>query len=193
MAEPFQPLILGLGGAARGSGSSSETALRFALKSAEALGVRTRLLGGAFLARLPLYSPEAQVRTPEEAELVEAVREADGLIVATPGYHGGMSGLVKNAIDLIEDTRGDERVYLDGRAVGLIVTANGWQATGATLVSLRSVVHALRGWPTPLGVALNATVSLFDEDGTPKEAAAAGSLALMAGQVVQFARCWRSA
>jgi FMN reductase len=190
MAADFQPFILGLGGTARG-GSSSETALRFALKGAEALGARTRLLGGPFLARLPLYSPEAQERTPEEQELVQAVREADGLIFSTPGYHGGMSGLVKNAIDLIEDTRSDERVYLDGRAVGLIVTAYGWQATGVTLVSLRSVVHALRGWPTPLGVALNSAAGLFDKDGAPKEAGTAETLTLMAQQVVQFARCWR--
>ena len=61
------------------------------------------------------------------------LRRADGLIVATPAYHGGVSGLVKNALDFTEDLRGDERVYLSGRAVGCIVCADGAQAMGSTL------------------------------------------------------------
>ena len=59
---------------------------------------------------------------------------------------------MKNAIDLLEDLRGDSRVYLDGRAVGCIVTAAGWQGCNTTLGAMRGIVHALRGWPTPLGV-----------------------------------------
>jgi FMN reductase len=45
----------------------------------------------------------------------------------------------------------------------LIVCAGGWQAAGQTLATLRSIVHALRGWPTPLGVSLNTTSRLFDD------------------------------
>ena len=55
-----------------------------------------------------------------------------GVVIATPSYHGGISGLVKNAIDFVEDMRDDERPYLDGRAVGCIVVADGPQAIGAT-------------------------------------------------------------
>lgn len=36
-----------------------------------------------------------------------------------------------------------------------MVTAAGWQGAVSTLTALRSIVHALRGWPTPLGIALN--------------------------------------
>jgi FMN reductase len=79
----------------------------------------------------------------------------DGIVIATPGYHGGVSGLVKNAIDLLEDLREDKRSYFDGRAVGLIVTAAGWQACGVTLMSMRGIVHAVRGWPTPHGITIN--------------------------------------
>ena len=89
-----------------------------------------------------------------QAALVGAVRACDGLIIASPGYHGSVSGLVKNALDGLEDLRDDRRPYLHGRAVGLIVTADGAQAGGSTLAALRSVVHALRGWPTPLGVVM---------------------------------------
>src|SRR3546814_6783254 len=77
------------------------------------------------------------------SDLVAAVRDADGLILASPGYHGSISGLVKNAIDYLEETARDRRVYLHGLPVGLIATAFGWQATGGTLLAMRSIVHAL--------------------------------------------------
>ena len=141
-------MIVGIGGSTR-SGSTSERALCFALKAAEAAGARTVMFGGAFLGRLPIYAPEMAERSTEQREFIEAVRAADGIIVSTPGYHGGVSGMVKNALDLLEDLREDKRAYLESRAVGCIVTAFGWQTCGTTLSALRSIVHALRGWPTP--------------------------------------------
>ena len=105
---------------------------------AEDDGARTRLIDGPFLARLPLYAPEVQERTPPQEDLVETVRQADGLIVATPAYHAGISGLLKNGIDLLEDLRDDARPYLSDRAVGCIVTAYGWQGGGTTLISVRT-------------------------------------------------------
>lgn len=186
MAAGFQPYIIGIGGTNR-SPSTTERAVSVALEAAAAAGARTRLFGGEFLNRLPLYNSEKPERTAEEQELLEAVRAADGLIIGTPAYHGGISGVVKNAIDVIEETAKDERVYLDGRAVGLIVTAYGWQATGITLTSMRSIVHALRGWPTPLGAALNATGGLFDAEGKVKDPGVANTLATIGKQVVQFA------
>ena len=117
--------------------------------------------GGAYLARLPLYTPKMQDRTAEEHEFVAAIRECSGVILASPGYHGSVSGLVKNAIDLIEETAKDARVYLDDLPVGLIATAYGWQATGSTIAALRSIVHSLRGWPTPYAAAVNSAACKF--------------------------------
>lgn len=167
--------VLGLGGTTRPD-SSSERALRAALAAAQDAGAETLLLGAADL-ELPMYRPDA-VPTGAAARLIDAVRRADGVIIASPGYHGGISGLVKNALDYVEDLREDERPYLDGRAVGCIVCAYGWQATTTTLVSLRSVVHALRGWPTPLGVAINSA----EPDRDPS-----AQLRLLGEQVVEFA------
>jgi FMN reductase len=181
-----RPCVIGIGGSTR-PGSSTDTALRVALAAAERAGARTGLFDGACLARLPLYAPGSPIRTDEALELLTAVRSADGMLLASPGYHGGVSGLVKNALDYLEDLRGDERPYLEGRAVGCIVTALGWQASASTLVGLRSVVHALRGWPTPLGVALNTAEDIFDPDGTCTDEKAAVQLELVARQVVGFA------
>jgi FMN reductase len=178
-------LIVGLGGTTRPE-SSTERWLSIALEAAQRNGARVARFGGPVLAGLPLYSPEETERNDLQRQLVETVRQADGLILATPSYHAGISGLLKNAIDLLEDLRDDVRPYLQDRAVGCIVTAHGLQGAGATLISVRTTVHALRGWPTPLGVTVN-TIE------PPPHAAADKTLVqveLLARQVVEFARRW---
>ncbi|HEY9236868.1 MULTISPECIES: NADPH-dependent FMN reductase [Phenylobacterium] len=182
-----KPLIVGIGGTVR-PGSTSERALAVALRAVEAGGGETRLLGGDFLARLPIFNPSDHTRDPAQLELAEAVRAADGLIVASPGYHGSISGMIKNALDSLEVLRDDARPYLTDRAVGCIITADGWQAAGTTLTALRSIIHALRGWPTPFGAALNAASGLFDADGACIEAKDAWQLATVGEQVLDFAK-----
>lgn len=158
------PLIVAIGGTTQ-PGSSTERALRIACDAAEAAGVRVKLFGGEALARLPLYVPGESERTKGEHDLLAAIREASGVIIASPGYHGGVSGVVKNAIDLIEETAKDARPYLTDLPVGLIATAYGWQATGTTISALRSIAHALRGWPTPFAAAVNSGQCKFDSEG----------------------------
>ena len=42
-----------------------------------------------------------------------AVRTADVVVLSSPEYHNGVSGMLKNVLDYLEDTNKDERVYLD--------------------------------------------------------------------------------
>jgi len=179
-----QPYVVGLGGTLRPK-SSSERLLRYALDVAAQHGARTEIFSADSL-NLPMYSEDRLRRTDVAIALVEALAQADGVIVSSPGYHGGVSGMVKNALDYVEDLRDHPRPYLDGRAVGCIACAYGWQATTTTLVSLRSTVHALRGWPTPLGVSINSAQPLFDGDGRIIDDRAALSLRAMVGQVLEF-------
>jgi FMN reductase len=181
-----RPLILGIGGTTR-AGSSSELVLRAALREIEARGAETEILAGPDLV-LPLYAPENPERDPKAARLIDLVRRADGIVVASPGYHGSISGMIKNALDYVEDTARDTRPYLDGRAIGCVACAYGWQATGSTLVALRTIVHALRGWPTPLGVAANTTMTLFDEGGGCIDPGLGANLGILADQVMHFVR-----
>jgi FMN reductase len=182
-----RPLIVGIGGTIR-EGSSTERALICALKKAEALGAETRLLGGEFLGGLPIFDPRLGDGNDAQRALADAVRAADGVIVASPGYHGSISGVIKNALDTLELTRSDAAPYLTAKPVGTIITADGWQAAGTTLMALRAIIHALRGWPTPFGAALNAGTSLFDEAGDCKDQKDAWQLATVAEQVVEFAQ-----
>jgi FMN reductase len=183
-----RPLIVGVGGTTR-PGSTSEKALIKALEAAAAAGARTQLFGGDFLLALPVYNPHHLPEDPERNRFVAAVRAADGLIVASPGYHGSISGLVKNALDSLEALAEDARPYFHGRAVGLIVTASGGQAGGSTLAALRSIVHALRGWPTPFGATLSAS-GLFDAEGAFNDPRDAWAVETVAEQVLTFARSW---
>jgi FMN reductase len=176
--------VVGIGGSIRAE-SHSELALRIALAGAEAAGARTTAITGADLV-LPFYDPAIDA-TPEKAgRLVQAVREADGVVLVSPGYHGTVSGLVKNALDFIELLRDEPRPYLEARAVGCVALAQGWQAAVTTLTALRSIVHALRGWPTPLGAAVNTTEVSFDADGC-SDPQVEKILRTIGEQVVEFA------
>jgi FMN reductase len=178
--------VLGIGGSLR-PGSQSERALNIALKGAEDAGARTRAITGADLV-LPFYDSAIPERTPEALRLVEALREADGVIIVSPGYHGALSGLIKNALDYAEDLRPDRRPYLHGRGVGLIAVAYGWQAAVTTLDQLRTITHALRGWPTPLGGSVNSAEVKFDEAGGASDDKTVATLRLIGRHVVEFAR-----
>jgi FMN reductase len=180
-----RPFVLGIGGTTR-SASSSERALAIALQAAAEHDVDV----ATFTAReleLPMYAPERGEITPPARAFLDAVVRADGVLIASPGYHGSISGLLKNALDYTEELRDHERPYLDGLPVGCIVCAAGWQSGTTTLTTLRSIVHALRGWPTPLGVAINSAIPLFGADGTPTDAAVARQLAIVGQQVAEFA------
>ncbi|MFM8897094.1 MAG: NADPH-dependent FMN reductase, partial [Actinomycetales bacterium] len=164
MGTPADIRILAIGGSTRPQ-SSSERALEVAALAAEAAGATVIRITGRDL-MLPIYDTESGERTAAAQHLVDQARLADGVLVASPGYHGGISGMMKNALDYLEDLAGDDRPYLDGRAVGCIAVAHGWQATVSTLHQLRQVVHALRGWPTPLGGVVNAQQTRIEVDGT---------------------------
>lgn len=181
------PFIVGLGGTTRPA-STSERALHVALARARELGCEVQAFGSQQLPQEP-YDPAQVERSANARALVEALRRCDGVVVATPAYHGGISGLLKNAIDFTEDLRGDARVYLDGRAVGCIVCAEGPQAMGSTLASLRAIVHALRGWPTPYGATINSTARPFGGvDGQGPDTFAVQACERVADEVVAFAR-----
>ncbi len=182
----FRPCIVGIGGTTR-PGSSSEKALRYALALAEGQGADVELFDGASI-NLPMYAPESPARAESAQKLIAALRRANGVILSTPCYHGSISGLVKNALDYTEDMSQDAEPYLDGRAVGLIVCGHGWQSTGVVLSAFRSIVHALRGWPTPMGVAINTLAERFDEKGAGIGEQAARQMGIMVAQVIEFAR-----
>ena len=182
--------VVGIGGSVD-AGSQSERALVAVQAAVHELGGQMQLFTGNDL-DLPPYHSGASLPAAANG-YVNAVRNADAVVISSPGYHGTVSGLVKNALDYLEELRSDPRPYLDGRPVALLGVARGWQASVATLATLRQITHALRGWPTPLGLAINSGVTTFDENGSTADLPTASAVRMMADQLVDFAVRWTTA
>lgn len=185
MSDQARRRLAAIGGTFR-LGSSTERAMDIAATAAADAGIEVIRFDGAYIARLPHY------RGPDWSgehgrDLIEAVRGADGVIIATPGYHGTISGMVKNAIDYLEELANDRRPYLEGRPVGLIATAFGHQAANSSINTLRTIVHSLRGWPTPFGAALQINPHSFDDEGVCLDPTIREQLELVGRQVAQGA------
>jgi FMN reductase len=180
------PRFVCIGGTTR-AGSSTERALRYTATLLQEAGGTVEVFAGPELV-LPMYSLLDAQRSPVATRIVAALREADGLVLASPGYHGGFSGLIKNVLDYLEDMADDAAPYLRDRAVGCIASAFGWQAIGTTLLSLRSVVHALGAWPTPTGVSMISTGRLFDDQGRCVNDELDEQFRRLAGELMEFAK-----
>ena len=181
--------IVAIGGSTRPD-SSSERALLAAVRGARAKGAHVDVITSRDLL-FPLYDTETTDRDPLAVAYLEKVAQADGLIIASPGYHGAISGMMKNALDYIEDLRERDGGYLHGMSVGCISVAYGWQATVSTLQQLRQIAHALRGWPTPLGATVNSGLTKIDAQGNSEDTATVEQLEMVGHQVVEFANMKR--
>jgi len=177
-------LVVAIGGTLR-AGSSTEAAMRCVLAQVQARGATTRLFSGEQL-NLPLYAPDCVSDDPRVTDLVSAMRAADAFLLGSPGYHGGVSGLVKNAIDYAEALARDPAPYFAGKPVGCIASGAGWQGCNVTLQALRSITHALRGWPTPLGIAFNSATRPFDADGACLIPELDRQFSIMAAEITGF-------
>ncbi|HEX9335219.1 MAG TPA: NAD(P)H-dependent oxidoreductase [Pseudonocardiaceae bacterium] len=175
--------IVLIGGSLR-AGSVSADVLAACDALARERGAHTVMLPATELV-LPLYEPDSDVRTPTARRFVDALETADAVVVVTPTYHGGMSGLLKNCFDYVEDLAHHRPAYLDGRAVGC--AAVGWSESGAStaVAELRSTVLSLRGWPTPMGVTVNALEASVG-DGVLAERRTYRRLSIMVDQLFQF-------
>lgn len=59
--------------------------------------------------RLPLYDGDAEAETgvpPQVARLSEQIAAADAIVISTPEYNKGPSGVLKNALDWVSRTQG---------------------------------------------------------------------------------------
>ena len=184
------PHIVGIGGTTRAE-SGTELAVRYVLKRCEDRGATTRLFSGPELESLPHYAPERPERSDVAIDLIGELRRADGVVLGSSSYHGSVAGLVKNAIDYTQDMMNDDTPYFAGRPVGCIATGAGWQGVVATLEHLRTIVHSLRGWPTPLGAAINTMQKQFTPEGDPIDEKVAFQLSMIADEVLTFVERWR--
>ncbi|MEJ8651937.1 NAD(P)H-dependent oxidoreductase [Streptomyces sp. MS1.AVA.3] len=149
--------------------------------------VNTTLFTGSDL-EFPFYRPQASGAPQATHRYLSALERADGVVIVSPTYHGTTSGLLKNALDYINELAQAPQPYLDGRAFGCVSVGLGEQGAASTLYTLRTIGHALRGWPTPMGVALSNSRTSMDEQGAPADEQARVQLKVMLQQVLSLAR-----
>lgn len=146
------------------------------------LGAQVSLHAGSDL-DVPLYRPLPAERVAPVRRMLEAFKWADGVLLVSPTYHGTVSGVLKNALDYINDLDTLPQPFLDGRPVGCVAVASGDQGAASTLATLRTIAHALRGWPTPIGVAAWGHAAEL-ANGSPVDERLVGQLRIMLGQVL---------
>lgn len=183
--------IVGLGGGMRPT-SRSLAALKEALALTAALGAETRLLS-VYELQLPMYRPDfdsPEMYGPEHApaieRLIESARWADGMIWASPGYHGSISGAVKNALDYIQFLSGDTPSFLYGKTVAIVTTGAGAIAAVNAITHLNQIAHALRAQLVPLAVPIT-SVGRAIEDGAVVDPQFRQRLEMLAKELVQLA------
>jgi FMN reductase len=149
--------IVGLGGSLRPQ-SYSQHLLSLTGDRLQALGASIEILDLRQL-NLPFCNGEKDYSAhPDVEKLRQTVQQADGLILATPEYHGGASGVLKNALDLMSFDQ------LSGKVAGLISVLGG-SANSNALNELRLVMRWVHAWVIPEQVAVGQAWRAFTDDG----------------------------
>src|SRR2546425_1615950 len=92
--------IAGISGSLR-SGSYTRRAVETALAGAAETGASTRLIDLRDYHLVFRDGKDDSSYPPDVFRLRAEVKQADGVILGTPEYHGGVSGVLKNALDLM--------------------------------------------------------------------------------------------
>jgi len=144
--------ILGVASSMRETSYSTQV-LKLALEKAKKNGAKTRILNLREL-QLPMYHPE-QNNSPELDKVTEHVKWADAFILASPDYHGSMSGVMKNFLDFFWSD-------FAGKTFGYICASH---EKGLTVMDqMRTAVRQCYGWSMPYGVSVNSDQD-FDKQG----------------------------
>ena len=143
--------ILGVASSLRDESSSTST-LRIVLDLVRGHGTETRLLD-LKKTGLPLYNPNKNKPTEEIAKIKEDVLWADAFILATPDYHGSMSGTMKNFLDYFW-------AEFAGKTFGYICASH---EKGLTVMDqMRTSVRQCYAWSLPYGIAVNGAEDFMD-------------------------------
>ena len=135
--------VLGVGSSMR-EGSFSTATLKIVLDMSKKDGIETRLLDLQKTQLPMLYSQENE--TDEIKQVKDAVKWADAFILATPDYHGSMSGPMKNFLDYFWSD-------FAGKLFGYICASHEKGLT--TMDQMRTAVRQCYGWSMPYGVSIN--------------------------------------
>ena len=176
--------IAGISGSRR-AGSYTRMAVETALRGAAGSGAATELLDLREY-ELP-FAGGGDTETAGLARLRASIQQADGIVLGTPEYHGSLSGVLKNALDLM----GFEE--FEGKMVGLVGVSGGAMGAFNALNELRNIGRALHAWVVPQQAAVAEAWKVFDDSGAVQDEKIAARLLEVGRQVTRFARLHKCA
>lgn len=167
--------VLGVCGSTRAE-SYSSLAAKAALDAARAHGAETRLLDLRELS-LPTYNPdEAGARHEGLLAATAAVNWADAYLLATPDYHGSMSGAMKNFLDFYWEE-------FAGKLFGYVCASH---EKGLTAMDqMRTAVRQCYGWSLPYGASVYGERD-FDSSGRVTNSQLARRLRMLGRDLVVY-------
>ena len=140
--------ILGVTGSLRENSHSTNTLATVLEIAANKFRAEVRLLN-LRETKLPFYSPNITTSDLfyENIKIVsQHVEWADAFILASPDYHGSMSGTIKNFLDHFWEE-------FAGKTFGYLCTSH---EKGLTVMDqMRTAVRQCYGWSMPYGVSIN--------------------------------------
>ncbi len=166
--------ILGVSGSLR-DGSFSRRALELTLEAVPNPGAETRLLDLS-VSELPMYRPGEVALADVVREVGNVVTWADAFLLATPDYHGSMSGAMKNFLDYHCEE-------FAGKLFGYICASH---EKGLTAMDqMRTAVRQCYGWSLPYGVSVHGEHD-FDQAGAVTNARISGRLRMLARDLTVY-------
>ncbi len=116
-------------------------------------------------AEIPFLTGESeQWQLPAVTSFKEKIRQADGIILISPEYHGGMTGALKNALDFLTS---DDLEY---KPVALTATAGGGKGGINCLNNMRTVMRGFYANVIPRQIVLDPDCFNYDDGSLWEEA-----------------------
>lgn len=161
--------------------STTHAALTVALKGAEEEGADVELIDLREYQKI-FHSVVADESgfSPEVLKLKAKVKNADGIILGTPEYHGSFSGVLKYILDLMGY---DE---FENKVTGLVGVSGGRMGAVNALSMLRIVGATLRAFVIPTAVSIPTASEAFDVDGNLHDPELADRLRAVGREVTQI-------
>lgn len=174
-------LVAGLSGSLREM-SYTRMAVRIALDGAEEAGARVRMLDLRDYELVFCEGKDDEVEYPAGVHRLRGDLEAaQGIVIGTPEYHGGMSGVLKNALDLMGFPQ------FEGKMVGLVGVSGGAMGALGALGSLRNIGRSLHAWVIPEQAFVPHAPDAFDAEGRLRDEGLYRRVHEVGRQVARFA------
>ena len=173
------PKIVAICGSLR-KNSYTRMALKIALKGAAGLGADVKLIELRDYELVFAGSVDEQNYPEDVFKLRSEVKQAQGIILGSPEYHGSLSGVLKNMLDLISYKE------FEGKIVGLVGVAGGALGAANTLNTMCTISRNLQAWVLPQQVSIPESYKAFDEHGNIRNKDIENRLLSIGRQIVKF-------